>query len=111
MAIKIVVSDTVGIPVKGTINDAAGIAQPFSFKLTCTRLAVDEYQARLKDQGDTPIVDFLVGVTTGWSEVRDDDNKDVPFSESALRQLCNIPGVAGIAFRSYQLEVGAKEKN
>lgn len=111
MAIKLVVSDTVGIPVKGTINDATGIPQPFSFKLICDRLNVDDYQARLKDQGENPIVDFLAGVTQGWIDVRDADNKDVPYSEDALRKLCSIPGVAGVAFRSYQAEVGAKEKN
>lgn len=111
MAIKIEVSDTVGIPVKGTINDAAGIAQPFSFKLVCKRLGVDEFQATLKDRGDSPIVDFLAEVTTDWHDVRDDDNKQLPYSSDALRKLCKIPGVAGVAFRSYQIEVGAKEKN
>lgn len=112
MAIKIVVSDTVGIKVKGAINDAAGVPQPFDFGLTCTRLDADQIQAKLAPGGDDrSIADFMVDLVSGWSGVRDADNKEIPYTEDALRQLFKIPGVAGLTLRTYITEVGAKEKN
>ena len=111
MAIKIIISDTVGIKVKGTINDAAGTAQPFDFSLTCRRLHADEIQDKLQSESDASIADFLATLITGWSGVRDADDKPMPYSAEAFAQLCRIPGVAGMAFRTYLSEVGAKEKN
>lgn len=111
MAIKIIVSDTVGFKVKGTINDAAGTAQPFDFGLTCKRLDADQIQAKLKSDSDASIVDFLTDVVTGWSNVRDADDQQILYSDAHLRQLCKIPGVGTLAFRTYMAEVGAKEKN
>jgi hypothetical protein len=111
MAIKIIVSDTVGFKVKGTINDAAGIAQPFDFTLTCTRLDADQIQSRLNVGSEVSIADFMVDVVSGWSGVRDGDDKNLPYSEDALRQLFKIPGIGGLALRTYISECGAKEKN
>jgi len=111
VAIKIVISDTVGIKVKGTINDASGVAQPFDFALTCTRLDAEQIQAKLKSESESSITDFLLDVITGWSGVRDADDKPLPYTEDALRQLCKIPGVSSLAFKTYLVEVGAKEKN
>lgn len=111
MSIKIVVSNTVGFNVKGVINDAAGIPQPFSFKLVCTRLDAEQIQTRLKADSESTILDFLTDVIEDWSGVRDAEDKSIPYSTDALRQLCAIPGVAGVAFRTYVAEVGAKEKN
>lgn len=111
MAIKIVVSDTVGIKVKGAINDAAGVAQPFDFGLTCKRLDVDQINDKVKNQSDASITDFLVDVVNGWSGVQSAEGEAMPYTEDALRKLCRIAGVAGLAFRTYLAEVGAKEKN
>ena len=111
MTIKIVVSNTVGFNVKGVINDAAGVPQPFSFKLICARLEAEQIQARLKADSEATLVDFLADVIEDWSGVRDADDKAIAYSTDALRQLCAIPGVAAVAFRAYIAEVGAKEKN
>ena len=111
MAIKITVSDQVGFKVKGTINDAAGVAQPFDFGLTCIRLDADQIQAKLKSDSEASITDFMADVVSAWSGVKDGDDKQLPYSEEALRQLFKIAGVAGVSFRTYLLEVGAKEKN
>ena len=111
MAIKIVVSDTVGIKVKGTINDATATPQPFEFRLTCLRLDSDQITDKLKNESDATIVDFLADIVEGWSGVRDAQDQPLPYSVDALRQLCKIPGVPGLAFRTYMAEVGAKEKN
>jgi hypothetical protein len=111
MAIKIVVEDTVGFKVKGTINSAAGTPQAFDFGLTCHRLDADQIKDKLTSESDASITDFLLDVITGWSAVRDADNKDLPFTEATLRQLVKIPGVGNLMFRTYLTEVGAKEKN
>lgn len=111
MAIKIIISDTVGFKVKGTINDAAGIAQPFDFGLTCIRLDADQIQVKLKSDSDASVTDFLCDVVSGWSGVKDADDKQIAYSEESLRQLCKIAGVAAVIFRAYLAEVGAKEKN
>lgn len=111
MAIKIVISDTVGFKVKGTINDEKGSAQPFDFSLTCSRLDADQIQAKLKGDSAAPVTDFLVDVIEGWSGVRDAADAPLPYTQDNFRALCKIPGVAGLAFRAYLSEVGAKEKN
>ena len=111
MAIKISVSDTVAFNVKGTINDASGIAQPFSFKLICTRLDQEQITAKLQSDTESKIVDFLCDVVEDWSGVRDDDDKPLPYSDDALRRLCKISGVGAVAFQTYLAEVGAKAKN
>lgn len=109
MAIKIVVSNAVGFTVKGVINDAAGIPQPFSFKLTCVRMDAEQIQARLRADSEGTLVDFLASVIQDWSGVRDDEDKSLPYSREALNELCTIPGVAAVAFRAYIAEVGAKD--
>lgn len=111
MGIKIVISNTVRFKVKGTIKDEAGTDQPFDFSLTCMRLDSDQIQAKLRSESDTSVIDFLADVVEDWSGVKDADDKPLPYSEESLRALCRIPGIASLAFRTYLLEVGAKEKN
>jgi len=111
MAITITVSDTVSFKVKGTINDAGGIAQPFDFKLTCLRMDADTLDARVKAGNDETFVDFLTDVVEDWAGVRDAENKAIAYSTEALNQLCKIPGVARVAWVAYLTEVGAKTKN
>lgn len=111
MAIKITVSDRVGIKVKGTIKTETGSDQPFDFNLTCQRLDADQITARLKDETDKTLTDFMVDVIEDWSGVRGDDDKPLPYTADSYRALCRIPGVATLAFRAYMTDVGAKEKN
>ncbi len=40
-------------------------------------------------------------ILIGWSGITDDNGKDVPFSESALDQLLEIPTVAGQIIRAW----------
>jgi hypothetical protein len=111
MAIKITISDKVGIKVKGSIQNEAGAAQPFDFNLICQRLDADQIALRLKDDSERSLIDFMLDVVEDWSGVRSDDDKPLPFSADNYRALCKIPGVALIAFRTYLADVGAKEKN
>lgn len=109
MAITIEVSDLVKFKVKGTINDETGTAKPFDFWLTCERLDADELSAKIK--GDGNITEFMVDLVRDWDEVRTLAGQKIPFSVDALRQLLAIPGVAYVSYRTYTVEVGAKEKN
>jgi hypothetical protein len=110
MAIKIVVSPTLKFKVRGTIKDEAGTDQPFDFWLTARRLDADQIQAKLRE-GDNSVVDFMVDLVDDWLGVKDADDKPLPYSEAAYRELTKIPGVAQVAFRTYLIEAGAKEKN
>jgi hypothetical protein len=109
MSISIVVSNTVGINVKGTINNEDGQAKPFDFTLICRRMEVDEVGEALKADGS--VTDFIVGVTKDWKGVKEPDGAPVVYAEDALRRLFKIPGVARVAFNAYLAECGAKEKN
>ncbi len=111
MAIKIVLSPLVKFKVEGTVKDEAGVDQPFNFWLTCRRLDADQIKAKLQNESDASLTEFMASVIEGWEGVRDHDDKPLPYSEEALPQLMRIAGVAPLAFRTYLLEVGAKEKN
>ncbi|TXH90353.1 MAG: hypothetical protein E6Q78_05275 [Rhodoferax sp.] len=111
MAIKIVLSDKVGIQVRGAINDEAGVAQAFDFRLVCKRLDAAQIQQKVNINSQASLVEFLADVVEDWSGVRDGNDSVLPYSEQNLQALCNIPGVSALAFKTYMAEVGAKEKN
>jgi len=111
VAIKIVISDTVGFKVRGSINNESGIPQPFDFFLTCVRLDHDAIQTKLKSDSDASVIDFMVDVIESWVGVRDADDKPMDYTEAAYRKLCKIHGVAQVVFQTYLTEVGAKAKN
>jgi len=110
MPFKLIVSNTVLVPVKGVINDAAGKSSPFSFSLTCQRLNADELKEALSSS-DTLVGDVVARVAQDWSGVLDEEGQPVAYSDLALKQLLNIPGVAALCFGAYIQAVGAKEKN
>lgn len=110
MALKLVFSNTVGIRIKGSINDPAGKPQAFDFGLTCKRLTQAEVGDVMREQ-DRPAIDFLEEVVQGWSDVKGEDGQPVAFSLEGLRAMCSMPGMALLATRTYLEEVGAKEKN
>ena len=66
---------------------------------------------RLRADSEASLIDFLADIIEDWSGVRDAEDKAIAYSADALRQLCAIPGIAAVAFRTYIAEVGAKEKN
>lgn len=127
MALKITISNKVGFVVKGELNDENGAAQPFDFKLIAKRLDEDEMsatQARLvieigKTGNHQSIVELLCGKDDGenglivnWSNVKDADGAELAFSQDNLRQLLKVHrAMAGLVWRTYQNEAGAKEKN
>jgi len=112
MAIKIIVSNTVGFKVKGAVNDEKGVAQPFHFELTCVRLNEEQFRDKMQSETEASITDFLADVIEDWSGVRDPEDKPLPYTEANLRLLCRgVPGVSRLMFQTYLRETVAKEKN
>lgn len=109
MAIRIEVSNKVGVKVAGSIKDEAGAAQPFDFTLICKRMTEDELAERLK--GDEKIREFMLEIVEDWKGVKDEEGGSVPFSDIALADLFKIAGMAGLAFNCYLRDVRTKEKN
>lgn len=46
----------------------------------------------------------------GWSGVIDDNGQEIPFSEAALNQLLNIPGIAGQIVKAFFLSIQAEKE-
>jgi hypothetical protein len=76
------------------------------------KLARAAERGRLNDDEELLDQDAAKEILAGWSGVVDDDAKEIPYSESALAQLLDIPTVAGQIVRAWfdSLDV-AKRKN
>lgn len=109
MAIKIVVSDHVTFKVKGVLTGDSGASESIEFGVTARRLKHGELQAVIA--GQPKDAEFARDVVTGWRDVRDAENREVPFSPEALDQLLQIHGVAALIVLAYLAEVGARAKN
>lgn len=77
--------------------------------------ALTEKIGEAKDDGTQyKVVDLVVDIVDGWGkEVIDESDQPVPFSEAALRQMCNdTPSATGAIFNAWieALSKG-KEKN
>lgn len=112
MSIKLVVSDTVLVPVAGTLRDEEGRAVPFNFKLTCRRLSTTALRTQLEAVTDGSLTGdaLMQSVVTGWQGVVDEDGKEVGFSPAAFEQMCEIPGISGVAFAAFVQANGAEGK-
>lgn len=109
MAFKLVVSDTVTVPVKGHIPNAAGSSQPFAFSLVCRRLKGATLRTLVKDP-EQEVAPFITEVTTGWQGVLGEDDQPLPFTDEALSELLDIVGMPGLVFAAYIDACGAKGK-
>ena len=65
------------------------------------RLARASERGRLNDDEELLDQDAAKELLAGWSGVVDDDGKEIPFSDSALAQLLEIPTVAGQIVRAW----------
>ena len=103
MSIRLVVSDTVSVSVNGDFKDADGKFVPFSFTLKCRRLSTSALKAQLElvTNGELSGDGLMSSLTIGWSGVLDGEGKEVEFSEGALAQLWELPGIAGPAFAAF----------
>lgn len=109
MPFKLVISDTVIVPVEGSIPDASGRKVPFSFRLVCKRLPADQLKSAIEST-EVTVPDFLAGIVQGWEAVQDDDGKDLTYTAAGFQALCNIVGMAGVMFTAYMNACGAKGK-
>ncbi len=109
---KLVVEDTVKVPVKFETNNA-GKGKAFNFCLICDRLPQDEI-TKIFEAGDVPVVDVLKRVTTGWENqtlVVDDDKKPVEFNADSFDVMLSLTAIQNVIWISYLKEIGAKTKN
>ena len=112
MAFRLVVSNTVAVPVQGRVPDENGKPVPFNFTLLCRRLPASELRAVIENN-DRTVPEFLTSVVEGWDAVLDADGKAVQFTPAGLQQLLEIVGMATVCFQAYLEFCGArgKEKN
>jgi hypothetical protein len=76
------------------------------------KLAQLQERGALADDEELRDQDAAKEVLVGWANIVDDEGEDVPFSDSKLNELLEIPTVAGQIVRAWfdSLEV-AKHKN
>lgn len=56
--------------------------------------------------------EFAREIMTGWAGIKDESGNEVPFSEHALTELFEVPGLAGVIVKTYlESLAGAKAKN
>jgi hypothetical protein len=112
MARKLVISDTVQVPVTVFLSNKTGKAETYKFSLTCKRLEGEALLAEVNS--DRNVTGFLAEITSGWSGqtlVVEDDDTPSAFSTDALNDLLGIAGMPKLCLAAYMKEVVAKEKN
>ena len=109
MAFRLVISDTITVPVAGRLPDAGGRMLPFGFTLICKRLPADQLKAEVESDERT-VPEFLTGVVQDWTGVQDDAGAELAFHPAMLASLLNIVGMSGLIFRAYIEACGVKGK-
>ena len=99
-------------PVPLLIPTSGGRREKYSFDAEFRRLPqtrIDELVkvaratnlGRISDDDTISDIDAAKEILAGWSGITDDDGKEVPYSESAVKQLLEIPTVAGQIVRAW----------
>lgn len=114
MAFVLKQSDTYTWPVTFDLPIDGGRHQRQSFDGEFRRLS----QSRIREigqqieAGETTDAELATEVLVGWAGITDDSGKDVPFSQSALQQLLDVPMLASSIVTAYFSSLqGAKRKN
>lgn len=98
-------------PVKVSTPKDGGTYEKSTFEVKFKRLQQSKLRKVLKDEEATD-ASFCRDVVLDWKGVKDESGAEVPFSETALDQLLEIPGVAKSIVDAYLESVsGAKIKN
>ena len=121
MAFKIVQSASYKWPVKITLPLDNGKRETSTFTAEFKRLPqqrINEIIREIKrtgydhDEDTINDIDAARELIVGWSDVLDDDGEEMPFSDSALGDLLNIPTVAAqIVTAWFGSQETAKRKN
>lgn len=112
--LKLNASNTFFWPVVIQTPIDGGKFQKETFDAEFRRLKVSEVEAMVARvatgelTGAAAVKQFIVG----WRGI-EDDGQDVPFSDTALAQVLDIPGVAGGLFEAYKeaMSGAARRKN
>jgi hypothetical protein len=115
MGFKLVISNSVDVDVKFTVQDA-GTKQTFTFTLQAERLPAEAFKNLADTEEDRTVAEFLADKVTGWKNQRlvvNDNGTPVEFSREALEVMLSLAGLAGLVFSAYVKACGAqgKEKN
>jgi hypothetical protein len=63
----------------------------------------------LVDKGDDALID---GILEGWDGIKDEDGKEIPFTQKTKKELCDDPYVIKALIQAYADSVtGAPAKN
>lgn len=121
MAFKLSVSPTYTWPVKLVLPEDGGHRSVHTFDAQFRRLSqsrIDEIRALVRDMergridDDYSDQDAAREVLAGWDGITDDNDKAIPFSESALKTVLEIPTVAGQIVKAwFESLQEAKRKN
>lgn len=99
---------TISLPVTG------GKFEKSSFDAEFKRLPQSKLRRLLDASGDGALTDFAFcsEFVCGWRGIQDESGAEVPFSETALSELVEIPGVAKALGLAYLESLsGSKVKN
>lgn len=93
---------------KVTVNHPTDGETSFTGKFKI--LKHDEYQNLLKVKKDD--MEMIKAIMVGWSDVSNQEDKDLPFSDEALVSICEYPFVRTGIMRAYsELHLGFSTKN
>ena len=117
---KLAVGDVLDVPVKLSINNAAGKAQAFAFTLQAKRIDIDAYRAILDPDGNVTTREVLLANVTGWRGQRlvlDDEDRPADWSPEAFEAMLGAVGVEQALYVAYMRALNladtaqGKEKN
>lgn len=112
---KITKSDTYSWPVKVKIPTDGGRFHEETFDAVFKRHPAS-FTKELASREDVTDQDFAKQIVVGFSGIVDDSGAEIPFSESALNKLLEVPAVASALVIAYLESAsgqggGAKRKN
>lgn len=98
-------------PVKFETPASGGRYDKHTFDAEFKRLSDSRLKEVLNSEAakDT---DFAREILTGWSGVKDESGNEMPFSQTAVDELLEVPGIASAIVKTYlESLTGAKTKN
>jgi len=103
-------SDTFTWPVEFQLAVDGGKYEKQTFDATFRRRTSDQIKEMQEREGMTDLI-FCREVVVGWSGITD-NGEQVPFSDSALEQVMQVPGAAAAMVQAFYAAVtGLKRKN
>lgn len=108
---KLMVSDTVVVPVRGSIADSSGQPVDFDFTITCKRVDATAQKAAFATQSAAEFLGQQAIAWAGQKLVIDEFGNPAEFCQEALSALFDIQGMDILCVAAYVKAVSAREKN